>query len=314
MEAVVGNSFYFDFEVRLMELLQGLLGEKGALLISHLSALGETFVFILILGFLYWGIDKKTGIKVGTGLMFAICLNPMVKNIANRRRPYFDNTGIKCFRPVEKGADIYDIAAQGFSFPSGHSTNSAAVYGGLARSYKNKLIKALGIILPLLVGISRVIVGVHYPTDVLCGWIMGYAIILIVPAILDKAGDEKRWLVFACLSLISILGVFYCKTDDYFTGLGLLLGFTLGVEIEERFIKFENTRKPLEIIVRLLLGVVIFVAITGLLKLPFPSEVLKRGDFVAHLIRVMRYFIAMVVSIGLYPACFGFLTRILNRQ
>lgn len=313
MDAVVGNSYYFDFEVRLMEALQGLLGEKGAVLLSQLSALGETLIFIMILGFLYWGVDKKAGIKVGTGLMFALCLNPMVKNIANRRRPYFDNTNVKCIRPVEKDADIYDIAAQGFSFPSGHSTNSVVVYGGIARCYKNKLIRALGVILPVLVGLSRIIAGVHYPTDVLCGWALGLVVILIVPVIFDKAGDEKRWLVFLILSVISLLGVFYCKTDDYFTGLGMMLGFSVAVEIEERFIKFESTNRLLEIGLRLVLGAAIFSAITSLLKIPFPSEVLERGDFLAHLIRVLRYFIASVVSMGVYPACFKKMSGLFNK-
>jgi membrane-associated phospholipid phosphatase len=48
----------------------------------------------------------------------------MAKNIALRRRPYFDHESIHILRVVEPEADIYDIAAQGYSFPSGHSTNA----------------------------------------------------------------------------------------------------------------------------------------------------------------------------------------------
>jgi undecaprenyl-diphosphatase len=69
------------------------------------------------------------------------------------------------------------------SFPSGHSLNSAVVYltlgtllAGLCRERRLKFyFFSVALLLTLLVGISRVFMGVHYPTDVLAGWCAGLA-------------------------------------------------------------------------------------------------------------------------------------------
>lgn len=66
-----------------------------------------------------------------------------------------------------------------FSFPSGHALTSMAIYGMtiffLAESYPKakRPIYAVGGVILFLVGLSRVYLGVHWPSDVLCGWIIG---------------------------------------------------------------------------------------------------------------------------------------------
>jgi undecaprenyl-diphosphatase len=69
------------------------------------------------------------------------------------------------------------------SFPSGHSLNAAVVYltlgsmlAGLSREPRLKLyFFGVAMLLTFLVGVSRVYMGVHYPTDVLAGWCAGMA-------------------------------------------------------------------------------------------------------------------------------------------
>jgi undecaprenyl-diphosphatase len=69
------------------------------------------------------------------------------------------------------------------SFPSGHSMLSAIVYltlgGLLAQTVRSRRLKAYALasamLLAFLVGMSRIVLGVHYPTDVLAGWAAGLA-------------------------------------------------------------------------------------------------------------------------------------------
>ncbi len=82
------------------------------------------------------------------------------------------------------------------SFPSGHSLNSMAIYGTLAllaaRHLRRRravcgLIRVVGFILPLLIGVSRPYLGVHYPSDVLAGWTAGLACALLA------LWADQRW-------------------------------------------------------------------------------------------------------------------------
>ena len=302
----MGNTFYLPFEPVLMQWLQNLLGEGGSKLISHLSFFGEVPVMVLIFGLLYWCFDKEFGIYVGTNAVIGLILNPMIKNVALRRRPYMDHEGIMCYRPVEAGADIYDISAQGYSFPSGHAMNSTVIYGSIGRYLKNKVIMIMTIVLPILVGISRIVVGVHYPTDIFVGWIVGLIVIFLVPALYSKFGKEKRWLLNLILFLLAATGFFYCRTIDYFTGIGAMGGFFAGIEFEERFVKFENVKKPYEVFLRMIGGLVVYFCVNTLVKLPFSKEFLSSPTMGAYTVRSVRYFIVLFFLSGVYPLVFRF--------
>lgn len=264
--------------------------------------MGEQLVCIAVLGFLYWSWEKEYGKYIGLNVLVGITLNPMIKNIFIRCRPYFDHPGIKCLKPVERGADIYDISAQGYSFPSGHSTNAVTLYTSLGRYKKNRLLMILGIIVPLLVGVSRFCVGVHYPTDVVCGWALGLIIVLLVPAL--QRAIKNRWIFYGLLVLIALPGWFYCRSNDYYTAFGVLIGFIFAVEFESRFVKFENTRNILRCILRVVLGVGVYFGFSTLLKLPFSKEFLDSASMASYAVRAARYCVIIFVTIGVYPLMF----------
>ncbi|MGA9721461.1 MAG: phosphatase PAP2 family protein [Candidatus Binatus sp.] len=105
----------------------------------------------------------------------AVSLDHLVKLAVARARP----------------ASLYwAVSATGSSFPSGHANESAAVYLTLARMFARSetrmgvrtLTYAIGLAAPLLIGVSRVYLGVHWPTDVISGWALGCAWSAIVLA------------------------------------------------------------------------------------------------------------------------------------
>jgi undecaprenyl-diphosphatase len=110
------------------------------------------------------------------------------------------NTGLKHLvgrdRPPEEGRAVAEISK---SFPSGHAMLSAAVYLTLgvllARMAESRAVKiyflSLAVLISVLVGVSRVYLRVHWPTDVLAGWIIGLAwavLLWLVATFLQRHG------------------------------------------------------------------------------------------------------------------------------
>ena len=305
------NSFFFDWEISLEEWIQATFSDGLINALSQLSIFGETMIMIVVLGLLYWGLDKEFGKYVGINILVAVTLNPLIKNIFIRRRPYFESEGIDLKRLIEPDADKYDIAAQGYSFPSGHSSGSVTLYGSIARFTKKRWLTVLAFVLPLLVGISRVVVGAHYPTDVICGWALGLFTIFFVPWLRKRVPSPAVF--YAILVCVSAVGFFYCTSDDYYTGFGMLLGFAFADPFESKYVNFENTKNPVRVVLRVLGGGALYVILGSLLKMPFPAEFLDSGTFAAHAVRSLRYAIIIFLLIGVYPMIFKKLDKIFNK-
>lgn len=115
---------------------------------------------------------KIFGIPVFNAVIISTTLNNILKSIFLRERP-----------------DILQLVTEeSYSFPSGHAMTNMALYAIIIlltmKRVKNKAIRniiiILSVILILLIGISRVYLGVHYITDVFAGWCLGFLIAIIV--------------------------------------------------------------------------------------------------------------------------------------
>ncbi len=115
---------------------------------------------------------KKDGIVVALNLMISSLICMILKNMIQRPRP-----------PVEERLIVED----GYSFPSGHATNSMAFYLlAICLIYQNvknkKLRNVLCLILgifPILIGFSRVYVRVHYASDMIAGFCLGMMCVIL---------------------------------------------------------------------------------------------------------------------------------------
>ena len=115
--------------------------------------------------------NKRNSVLLLINLVMAYLLNQTVKSVFMRTRPV--------------GINLID--ANGYSFPSGHSMVSLAFYGFVIyliyKNFSNKLIKWLFIsilsIVILLIGFSRIYLGVHYFSDVVGGFLLAFVYIII---------------------------------------------------------------------------------------------------------------------------------------
>ncbi len=303
----MGNAFYLKWEPLVIEWLQEHIGGFGREFFGVCTAFGGELVLVAVMCGLYFIYDKEVAKYIARRFMIAGCGLSCIKNLVCRLRPYFVHPEVKCLKPVDAKADIYDIKAQGFSFPSGHSQGSAGVFGGLAAKIRKKRVTALVTPVILLVGISRFCLGVHYPTDVLAGWALGLGSIFLF-TFMEKL-ISRRWIIYLIWLMILASGMFYCRTNDYYTYYGMTVGVFAADLFEERFVRFEKPRNILWGLARMAGAVLIFFAAGALFKLPFDPEFLSSGTKAAFLVRAVRYAVLLFLVMGLYPAVFGYIEK-----
>ncbi len=297
--AAIGNTWVLPGENEFILWFQSLAGEGSFLyyLMNFISMLGEETILVGIVGLVYWGFDKRRGERIAYTMIAATVFNPLIKNIVCRTRPFDSGIGINNFRNVG-----------GYSFPSGHSANSAATYIGTTYEYRDKKFKwmiALAVTLPLLVALSRTYLGAHYPSDVLCGLLLGVATVFLIQW-LYRILPNEYWL-YGGLLTIGLPGFFYCTTDDFFTAYGLLAGFTCGIIFERKITKFRNTNVWWRLILRVAVGGGIFLGLNELIKIVvgaiYPTY--KDNVWFERIFRTLRYAVVTFIDIGVYPLLFA---------
>lgn len=110
---------------------------------------------------------KKTrwaGIAGLLGLVFSLMVNNVfLKRLIARTRPY----------EVVEGLHLLTKKATDFSFPSGHAGSSFAAATAICCMMKGSRVRWLALAFAALMGFTRLYIGIHYPTDVICGMITG---------------------------------------------------------------------------------------------------------------------------------------------
>ncbi len=355
-----------EWEVALIEWMQANLNSSGSL-VKLLAFFGsEVGLLILVLVVMFcW--KKEVGQKLALVVSAMNVWLPMIKSLVLRPRPYMEYPGrVKAEALPEKGASALDVAAQGYSFPSMHSASIPALYFTLAKEAKKKWLWLVAAVLTVSVGVSRSVAGMHYPTDVMAGWILGFAVIWIftrldryignrfvsgnVNAVLrDSQGEpseqsfqgeaskqtmhtnitgqdvsvaqgmprripHKAWQYHLILLLSALPGLFYVRTNDYFTSLGCLIGAMAAIHFEQKYVNFQETRKIPAMILRMLGAILIFFLVNTLLKLPFDKQFLAGTSFFALLIRTARYAIILFLIMGVYPMLFPLFEQVGEKQ
>lgn len=304
--------FYYEWEVDLIEWVQSSMGSAGAFLSKLFSFIGgETFSLLLLIVMLFC-YKKEAGKRVARTVLTASMWFPMIKNIVLRVRPYIAAAEtvngqpaegrIKVLSVVEPDADMWSSPLQGYSFPSGHGATAVSLFGSIGRELRKRWMWILVIGMPLLIGLSRIAVGVHYPTDVLAGWAVGLCAIGF-NVLLEKF-VKKEWARYAILLVLTVPGIFWCTSRDYFTALGLLIAAAIAFPYEEKHVKFQDTRNAWAMVLRTAGAFAIYFALNTVLKMPFSKEWLDSGELLPNLVRTARYAIILFVVIGVYPRVF----------
>jgi membrane-associated phospholipid phosphatase len=199
-------------------------------LMGGASWLGSEEAYLLLGVVVYLCLGHRFGFHLIAMFLVSVFINTELKLAFGTPRPF-----------VAHPADVHPLwpqSAGGFSFPSGHAQTAAAVWGLLAVYARSRRLKAALVAVVLLVGFSRLYLQVHWPVDVLGGWLIGAVMLGAYLLILGAwHGAQPQVPQPASVALLALAaGIMYAAghTDDSsLRAAGTLLGAGLGFVLLE---------------------------------------------------------------------------------
>jgi membrane-associated phospholipid phosphatase len=212
-----------------------------------MSALAEQYLFIAIFGLIYWNISKKQGFALTFTFLLSVAVNDLMKMLFRTPRP---------FEVLNEISGKRLASATGYAFPSGHTQGATTFYLSIAQWIKKPWFWVLAIVLSILVGISRMYLGVHWPIDVVGGWFLGlifsfwvyYHTLRLMEK--PKVFNILLWSIAFVLFVILVLLSYYTKNgtiqldlENYYKISAVVIGSLLGYFVEIKINDFKNEAK-----------------------------------------------------------------------
>lgn len=275
----------FKIEWWLLELLDRMQNKLFDLLAFLISYIGTgPFHFVLILT-IYYLVDKEKGKKIGFILSIMMIFNNFLKTLFAAKRP-FEFAGHENLRKLNESMD----GATGTSFPSGHVQNTTAILTTTSETFKKRFITITSIVLIIIVALSRIYLGVHFPGDVIVATFLGLTISLFACYMYNHATKNWHKYMIVILPLIATIPTLIIEMNnpvsaDIFKSFGFALGFMIAMFCEEKFCQFDQN-VPFKTKVIRFIAAGLFTMICYSTKFILPSH---------NLLALLRY---TLVSIG----------------
>lgn len=317
---IINSSIYRHglLEVLKMEFLKWLQSIRNPVLdwfMSTVTHFGAETLFIVVALVIYWCVDKKRGYYLlFTGFTGIVSIQ-ILKMAFRIPRPWVLDPD---FTIVESAR----AEATGYSFPSGHTQCATTLYGAISRSSKRRAVQVGGIVLCLLVAISRMYLGVHTPLDVLVSLGIGAILVLLFYPIMQKANSDPRFMygLIGATLLLSLGNLLFVELYRFpadvdavnlqdakevaWKMLFMMTGMLAIYPLDRHLIKFETKAVWWAQLLKLAGGVTVVMAIRILLKAPLNAL------FGACIGGGIRYLFVVLAAGLLWPLTFGFFSKL----
>lgn len=298
-----------------MDLLYWLEGIRMPILnelMLAVTTLGEETAFLVLAMIFFWCVDKKRGYLLMSVGFLGTMANQFMKLWFRIPRPWVLDPDFTILEAARE-------AAAGYSFPSGHTTSAVATFGSIAATAKHKKTAWFCVILAVLVGLSRMYIGVHTPQDVLVGALT--SVILII-ALRRAVTDGKQMLPILLAMMLFAVGLlafvlFYSFPADVdahnlesglknaYTMVGSVAGVGFVYMMEKKYVNFPTEAVWWAQILKVVIGFGLVLAVKEGLRSPL--EALFGDPYPA---RLVRYLLIVIVAGLLWPMSFRFFSKL----
>ena len=271
------------------------------------TQLGEETAFLVLALIMFWCVDKRRGYFVMAVGFMGTMVNQVLKLVCAVPRPWVLDPD---FSILEQARE----AASGYSFPSGHTSTAVGTFGSIAATEKRRWLRIVCIVLAVLVGFSRMYVGVHTPYDVLVGAACAVLLVICFRPIVMGTSEKAMHILLAALMAIGIGYLLYVElypfpadfdqhnltsaTNNAYTMLGCLVGMFVVYFGEKKWVNFSTEGAWWVQLIKIALGLGLVLAVKAGLKAPLN---LLFGELPG---RAVRYFAIVLVAGLLWPMTF----------
>ena len=281
-------------------------------LMLAVTTLGEETAFLVIGLIIFWCVDKRKGYYVMAVGFAGTMANQIMKLACRVPRPWVLDTN---FSILEQARE----AAAGYSFPSGHTQTAVGTFGCLAVSANKTWRRAVCVALAILVGFSRMYVGVHTPADVLVGAAMACAFVWLLKKPVLTGGEKEMKITFVLLILLALVFWVYvtcwefpADMDAHNMESGLKNAYTmLGCTIGIALVYVADKRRDFSVqavwwvqILKVVFGLLLVLAVKEGLRAPL--ELLLP----VYPARAVRYFLVVIMAGIIWPMSFRYLSKL----
>lgn len=229
-------------------------------LMFYVTQLGSTKFYLIAVPVIYWCINRRSGYYIGMSVLAGGVVTDIAKGMVNALRPFQVDPAIHV------SEDFLDSAI-GSGMPSGHAFNSMAFWSASSARFRRAWFWTLSACLVFLVGLTRVYAGVHFPLQVLWGWLGGAATSLAVFLILTlaerrlKGGLSSLAIIISGASLLAyaLIPSLSRGGEDYIGLVGIIGGMSLGYRIHLRSVRTEADGPFMSQLIKLAVGFIAFL-------------------------------------------------------
>lgn len=283
-------------------------------LMLGITTLGEETAFLALALIFFWCIDKKRGYLLMAVGFTGTILNQYLKLACRVPRPWVLDPEFTILEQAREAAD-------GYSFPSGHTQFAVGTFGSIAATEKNKWIKGICIALMILVPFSRMYVGVHTPADVLVGAGMALILVWLMTKPVTLGSEKTMKLLIGGMIALALLFLCYVELWSFpadidahnlesgmknaYTMVGCLAGVAIVYVADTKWLKFDTEAIWWAQLIKAGLGLVLVLAVKSGLKAPLDAL------FVGHMAaRGVRYFFVVLAAGILWPLTFKWFKKL----